>query len=97
LSLKLILETRWEITSNPVTVYPYGLSPISAAVLAIIFALGYHLYLRYPKLISVFIHQKIMEVATNDQLQRRDNPTYRYNLIINKFFNNTIESTLLML
>ncbi|MFW0718574.1 hypothetical protein [Pedobacter sp. N23S346] len=46
MSLKSLSKTRWSIAPDRVTIYPYGLSYILAAVVAIIFAAGYFFYTR---------------------------------------------------
>lgn len=46
MSLKSLSKTRWKIESDRVTIYPYGLSYILAAVLAIIFGAGYLFYVQ---------------------------------------------------
>jgi hypothetical protein len=43
-SIKSLSKTRWKTETNKITVYPYGLSYILAAVLAVIFAAGYIVY-----------------------------------------------------
>jgi hypothetical protein len=43
-SIKSLSKTRWKTEANRITVYPYGLSYILAAVLAVIFAAGYIVY-----------------------------------------------------
>lgn len=45
MSLKSISKTRWKITPNLFTIYPYGLSYILAAILAVIFAFGFFIYI----------------------------------------------------
>ncbi|MCX2476298.1 hypothetical protein OQZ33_18330 [Pedobacter sp. MC2016-05] len=47
LSLKSLSKTRWRIEPDRITVYPYGLSYILAAVLSIFFLSGYLVYLYY--------------------------------------------------
>ena len=47
--MQSLSKTRWKIKPDRVTVYPYGLSYILAAVLAIIFAAGYFVYVYYLK------------------------------------------------
>jgi len=47
LSHKSLSKTRWRITPNQITIYPYGLSYILAAVMAVIFASGYLVYVFY--------------------------------------------------
>ncbi|RNL53424.1 hypothetical protein [Pedobacter jejuensis] len=47
MSLKSLSKTRWRIEPDRITVYPYGLSYILAAILAIIFAAGYFVYINY--------------------------------------------------
>jgi len=45
--LKSLANTRWKIEQERITIYPYGLSYILAAVLAVIFAAGYFYYVQY--------------------------------------------------
>jgi hypothetical protein len=47
MSLKSLAKTRWKMEANRVTVYPYGLSYILTAVLALIFAAVLVVYLNY--------------------------------------------------
>ena len=47
MSLKSLSKTRWKVEADRITIYPYGLSYILAAVVAILFAAGYYVYLTY--------------------------------------------------
>jgi len=47
MSLKSLAQTRWKLEPNLVTVYPYGLSYILSAVLAVIFAAILFVYTYY--------------------------------------------------
>ncbi|MFC4211060.1 hypothetical protein ACFOWA_07705 [Pedobacter lithocola] len=47
MSLKSLSKTRWRIEPDRIIVFPYGLSYILAAVLAVIFAAGYIVYTNY--------------------------------------------------
>ena len=49
MSLKSLAQTRWKLEPNLVTVYPYGLSYILSAVLAVIFAAILFVYTYYLK------------------------------------------------
>jgi hypothetical protein len=45
--MQSLSKTRWRIEPDRITIYPYGLSYILAAVLAIIFAAGYLVFVYY--------------------------------------------------
>lgn len=47
MSLKSLAQTRWKLEPERVTIYPYGLSYILSAVLAVAFAVILFLYLKY--------------------------------------------------
>jgi hypothetical protein len=45
--MQSLVKTRWKIEPDRVTVYPFGLYYILAAILAVIFAAGYFIYIYY--------------------------------------------------
>ena len=47
MSLKSLSKTSWKIEPDRIVIYPYGLSYILAGVLAVIFAVGYIVFLTY--------------------------------------------------